>query len=175
MSSLKDQVEILKEDYKDDKVVVMFLRLLGSVGKYIKNNKANAHPGSIKLLNSVYQNLEKVVLDEDLAENLRERLLLGEVETFKKLKDEIAIRKAEIRKKQAAEIKKKEKLEKQEEVIQAKNEDIPEVESEIGEAEVRPSRLAPHEAFYYAMEEIKSIIQAEFKALRAELKLWRES
>jgi len=175
MSSLKDQVELLKEDYKDDKVVVMFLRLLGSVGKYIKNNKANAHPGSIKLLNSVYQNLEKVVLDENLAENMRERLLLGEVETFKKLKDEIAIRKAEIRKKQAAEIKKKEKLEKPEAVIRAQDEDVYTDESQIKEADVATSRLTPHEAFYFAMEEIKGIIQAEFKALRAELKLWRES
>ncbi|MBE9571889.1 MAG: hypothetical protein IMF11_14765, partial [Proteobacteria bacterium] len=36
------------------------------------------------------------------------------------------------------------------------------------------NRMAPHEAFAYALEEIKQMIKAEFKALRAELKLWRE-
>ena len=36
------------------------------------------------------------------------------------------------------------------------------------------NRMAPHEAFAYALEEIKQMIKAEFKSLRAELKLWRE-
>jgi hypothetical protein len=35
-------------------------------------------------------------------------------------------------------------------------------------------KLAPHEAFAIALEEIKKVIQTEFQALRAELKLWRE-
>jgi Flp pilus assembly protein TadB len=35
--------------------------------------------------------------------------------------------------------------------------------------------MPPHEAFAYALEEIKNLIQAEFRALRAEIKLWRES
>jgi hypothetical protein len=40
-------------------------------------------------------------------------------------------------------------------------------ESEMGD-------MAPHEAFSYALMEIKRTIQAEFEALRAELKLWRK-
>ncbi|MBN2244839.1 MAG: hypothetical protein JW755_03235, partial [Candidatus Aminicenantes bacterium] len=35
--------------------------------------------------------------------------------------------------------------------------------------------VSPHEAFAFALDEIKQVIKAEFKALRAELKLWRES
>ena len=34
--------------------------------------------------------------------------------------------------------------------------------------------MPPHEAFSYALEEIRKAIKAEFSALRAELKLWRE-
>jgi hypothetical protein len=34
--------------------------------------------------------------------------------------------------------------------------------------------LPPHEAFLYAVEEMKKTIQAEFSAIRAELKLWRK-
>ena len=34
--------------------------------------------------------------------------------------------------------------------------------------------VSPHEAFSYALMEIKRTIKAEFEALRAELKLWRQ-
>jgi hypothetical protein len=34
--------------------------------------------------------------------------------------------------------------------------------------------MLPHEAFAFALEEIKEVIKVEFKALRAELKLWRD-
>jgi hypothetical protein len=34
------------------------------------------------------------------------------------------------------------------------------------------SRVPPHEVFANALEEIKGVINAEFRALRAELKLW---
>jgi hypothetical protein len=172
MTSLKDQVELLKEELREDKVVVMFLRLLGSVGKYIKNNKANAHPGSIKLLNSVYENLENVILEDKLAENERERLLLGEVEAFKKLKDDIATRKAKIKKKK--DTKEETKIEKvPEEILESQDEE--EEPPEPDEISTVQDQLSPHEAFSFAMEEIKSIIKAEFKALRAELKLWRKT
>ena len=36
------------------------------------------------------------------------------------------------------------------------------------------SRMLPHEAFVFALEEIREVIKAEFKVLRAELRLWRE-
>jgi hypothetical protein len=36
------------------------------------------------------------------------------------------------------------------------------------------SEMTPHEAFAFALEEIKKTIKAEFEALRAEIKLWRQ-
>ena len=42
-------------------------------------------------------------------------------------------------------------------------------------AEARFAEMSPHEAFAYALEEIKDVIRAEFRAVRAEIKLWRES
>jgi hypothetical protein len=42
-------------------------------------------------------------------------------------------------------------------------------------AEARFAGMSPHEAFAYALEEIKDVIRAEFRALRAEIRLWRES
>lgn len=187
MTQLIDQVEKLKEEYKDDNVIVLFLRLLGSVGKYIKVNKAGAHPDAIKLLNTVYINLEKVVLSEGMSETEREKILLKEVKRFKKLKEEIAIRKAVRDKEKKAEPPEEIKpviIEEPQEVDVAIQEEPepPEVEAEeIGPPpeEITPeisdiARMQPHEAFAYALDEIKQVIKAEFKALRAELKLWRE-
>lgn len=149
MTALIKEVGRLEGTYKDDKTLLLFLRLLGSVGKYIKTNKANAHPDAIKLLNSVYNSMEKVVLSEGITEAQKKQTLVTQVKEFKKLKEEIALGKAD-----AAE------------------------EKEVKPVEERmppeASRMPPHEAFVYALEEIKQVINAEFRALRAELKLWRE-
>ena len=80
------QVDVLKEAYKDDKIILMFLQLLGSVGKYIKAKKASADPDVVKLLNSAYAGLEKVLLTEGITETERKKLLIAEVNKFKKLK-----------------------------------------------------------------------------------------
>ena len=149
MTALIKEVGRLEGTYKDDKTLLLFLRLLGSVGKYIKTTKANAHPDAIKLLNSVYNSLEKVVLSEGMTEAQKKETLVAQVREFKKLKEEIALARAG-----AVE---------EEEVKPVEERKPPEV-----------SRMPPHEAFIYALEEIKQVIRAEFRALRAELQLWRK-
>ena len=89
MTKFLDQVDGLKDAYKDDKIVLMFLQLLGSVGKYIKAKKASADPEIVKLLNSAYAGLEKVLLTEGITEAERKKLLLVEVNAFKKLKERL--------------------------------------------------------------------------------------
>jgi HAMP domain-containing protein len=89
MTNFLDQVDGLKEAYKDDKVVLMFLQLLGSVGKYIKAKKESAHPDVVKLLNTAYAGLEKVLLTEDITETERKKLLIAEVNEFKKLRERL--------------------------------------------------------------------------------------
>lgn len=187
MTQLNDEVEELKERYRDDNVIVLFLRLLGSVGKYIKANKASSHPDAIKLLNSVFINLEKVVTSEGMPETDREKMLLGEVKRFKKLKENIAIRKtvgAEEKETEVPEEAEPMIIEEPQKAGVAMQEELrpPEMETE----EIRPlpgeittevsdiAQMQPHEAFAYALDEIKQVIKAEFKALRAEIKMWRE-
>jgi len=149
LDKLIKEIGRLENTYKDDRNLLVFFQLLGSVGKYVKSTKANAHPGAIRLLNSVYNSLEKVVLSEGITEEQKKQTLVTQVKQFKKLKEEIALGKAD-----AAE------------------------EKELKPVEERmppeASRMPPHEAFVYALEEIKQVINAEFRALRAELRLWRE-
>ncbi len=237
MTRLTEQIGRAKNAYNEDKTILLFLQLLDSVGKYIKINKADTHPDAIKLLNSVYTSLEKVALSKGISSAEKEKTLLFEIKRFKKLKEHIALRKAETSKREETpplvserEVVREETpppaLER-EVVREEVTEMIPEirVEAEGIEAPFRDeaaafadtleetpshddlepdilgqeqeielaaqegdrllgdvkdkapasemSGMAPHEAFSYALMEIKRTIKTEFEALRAELKLWR--
>ena len=149
MLGLLTQVDILKETYKDDSVLGVFLQIIGSLGNYIKTNKGKSHPDAIKLLNSAYSNLEKVVLSDGMPEVEKNKMLAGDVSKFKELKKKIT------RKKNASD---------DDKTVNA---------IEIGRKDLK--RMEPHEAFIYALDEIKQVIKVELTALRVELKLWRGS
>jgi hypothetical protein len=176
-----DQVEKLKVTYEYDRIILLFLQILGSLGKYVKANKGSAHPNAIKVLNSVYTSLEKVILTKGISEAEKEKILLVEVKRFKDLKEQVAVRKPETTEKREAktalEIEPKvtePKLKEQKEDIAIQQESEPGERPETGALQSDMSPMTPHEAFAYALEEIKQVLRAEFKALRAELRLWRE-
>lgn len=150
MESLIKELNSLQDFYGEDRIILSFLRLLGSISTYIKVRKGKSHPNAMGLLTSIYEGLEKVALSEGMNRQEREKILLQEVEKFKKLKADIIRRKKE---------------EKMGEL------DGPETER----AAPDPAEMSSHELFAYALEEIKEVIRAEFRALRAEIKLWRES
>jgi len=94
MTKFMEQVDILKDTYKDDKILLMFLQILGSAGKHIKAKKADSDPDVIRLLNSVYAGLEKVILSKGMAEAERKKILFVQVSKFKKVREQMALRKA---------------------------------------------------------------------------------
>jgi hypothetical protein len=168
------QIERCEEFYKQDKDSTLFLQLLGSLAKYIKASGAKAHPNAIKVMKSVYNALEKVALSKDMPEAEREKILLVEVVRFKELKQQIAQRKAEREKKAKARTPKT-----KEPTAEGKGEEkkAREISAHTFQKTLGPdwNRMTPHQAFGYALEEIKQVIKAEFQALRAELRLWREA
>jgi hypothetical protein len=168
------QIERCEEFYKQDKDSALFLQLLGSLGKYIKASGAKAHPNAIKVMKSVYNALEKVALSKDMPEAEREKILLVEVVRFKELKQQIAQRKAEREKKAKARTSKRTGPAGEGQGEEKKD---TEVSGHTFQKALGPdwNRMTPHEAFGYALEEIKQVIKAEFQALRAELRLWREA
>ena len=94
LAKLLEQVKQLSSEYKDDRILLLFLQLLGSIAKYIQNNRVNAHPDSIKLLGSVYRSFEKTAVAEGMPEAERKKLLQEEVVGFKELKKQIASQKS---------------------------------------------------------------------------------
>jgi len=173
MGSFLEEIEHLKDAFSTEKIPGLFLQLLSSVGKYIRNQKARAHPNSIRVLNSVYNSFEKVILENDMPEAEKRKWLYGEVNRFKKLKQDIAKGRAETGRPSP-------------EATEAPppEEAIPEtpVETRSEAAEPSLSALPPQEALPHVLEELKNVLQTEFQGLRAELqelraelRAWRES
>jgi hypothetical protein len=90
MTRFIDQVDRLRQTYKDDRLLLVFLQLLRPLGKYIKANKSRCLPEAIQMLNSVYTNFEKVASAEDMPREQKKKILMAEVERFKELKGQIA-------------------------------------------------------------------------------------
>ncbi len=144
MTILIGELDKLEDKYKDDKNLLLFLRLLATAGKYIKSSKANSHPGAIKMLNSVYKSLEIVLLSKGITEEEKKKILNTHIEEFKKVKEQIALRKVDKARKKEAK------------APEATREEL--------------ARMTPQEALAYVLAEVKQVIRDEFKALREEIK-----
>jgi hypothetical protein len=145
MSSLMEQIDVLKKVYQQDRILLLFLQLLGKIGIYIKTKKADAHPDSIKMLNSVYQSFEKAVLDDKLSESDRKKLLQIEVSRFLELKEKISLK---------------------------KNMHALKIHEKVYPITPQPEKPHMSPELAKAIEEIKKIIRAEFNDMKAELKMW---
>ncbi len=175
MDSLLNEIKNVEYIYSEDKIILTFLQLLGSIGRYVKANKGRAHPQATQVINSVYEALERVALTEGMSRPEKEKMLLEAVAKFRKLKEQVMLRKAEKQQPVVSEVTPSPAPapeEKRISVTESPPEEKAHVETmpEAGFAE-----MSPREAFAYALEEIKDMIRAEFRALRAEIKLWRES
>ena len=162
LEKMLQQVKDLNMTYAHDKTVLTFLQILNAVGVYIKTNRAKAHPSSFKTLNSVFSSLDKVVLTKDMAEADKKKILSTELNRYKKLRTQVAQNKAE---KQKHKIRHPEP----ESAVPESFFQIPNAgEGDFPVAERLPEYFA--NALDKAVEEIKQHIQAEIKALKAELK-----
>ena len=181
MTDFIEQVEILKDRYGDDKILEIFLQLLGDLGKYIKFYKARSHPDAINALKTLYNNMEKMVMSKDMPEAERGKLLLTEVTRFKKLKEQIAKRNADNNSEKdrgtevipAGEIRPKAEKSEKNSAIKEKIKSQEKTTEKILQQTVF-ERMPSNEAFNHVVEEIKHVIKTEFKALRSELNLWSE-
>ena len=99
MEKFSFEVSHLKKIWRDDKLLQIFIQILEALGKYITGAKVNAHPDSVKLLLSVYQALEKVVISPRLTPRGKKKILYAEVEKYDALKVEITSRSERVQKK----------------------------------------------------------------------------
>jgi len=160
MNRFLEEVELLKIKFQGEKIPRMYLQILDSVGKYIRKRKVRSHPESIRLLSSAYKSFEKALMNPETPKAEKRKALYKEITKLKLLKEKIG-------------------REKSEHIPPRAPEEAPQMPPTEPEAAPpsTPGMKAPvpaHEAFAYALEEIKQVIKSEFQAIRAELKLWRE-
>ena len=89
MERFLSQIDSLKTRFGEDRILIMFLQLLGSLGLYVKTNKGKAHPIAFKLLNSVYISFENAASPGKISPSEKKKLLYLELNKYKELKEQI--------------------------------------------------------------------------------------
>ncbi len=79
----------LRDIWAGEKINLVYVQALEKISKYIYQKKANSHPSAIKLLLTLYHNLEKIVSSYDLSEEQKKAILLEDVKRFESLKRHI--------------------------------------------------------------------------------------
>jgi hypothetical protein len=177
LSAFLSQIAKLKNTYKNEKIILMFLQLLGSLGEYIKTNRGNAHPKTFKILNSVFSRLEDIVSNEDLKESEKIKILRIEMDKYKQLRTQVSKKKATEALQGKAKLLLKdltaEKRPKKQPI------DMRPVRASAITAEKKQvsgsTTAKPDATLAEAVEELKKFIHSELNALRQELKRIQKS
>ncbi len=182
MQKLGEEIGKLEKNFKKDKITVAFLQLLGSLGKYIRKKRAEAHPDSIRLLHSVYEQLELVMLSKKLSDAEKKKMLIAQVTKYKSLKEEILVSKEAPGESRKSSEKKTKRYRETGEAVDAAHVYETKSEDRSGNRLISDTGALPAgdlsaigREILSAMEEIRKTIQSELSELRAELKRWREN
>ena len=157
------QVDTLKSRYQDDRILVMFLQLLGSLGLYVKSNKGNAHPSAFSLLNSVYASFAKAALPGKISSSEKKKLLYVELNKYKELKEQIGF--SRDGNKEAA---LDNKIPAQEAVTKSGGPQPPAEDHDdlFDEGAAHPAGGITSQQFEAALEDLKQLIRDEFQKMR---------
>ncbi len=82
----------LKDIWAGEKINLVYVQALEKISKYIYHKKADSHPNAIKLLLTLYHNLEKIVSTPELTDEERSEILIEDVRRFEGLKKVIGKR-----------------------------------------------------------------------------------
>jgi hypothetical protein len=89
LDSFINQVNGLFEHFSGDKASQKLLKILHSLGKYLRAHKSKAHPDTIKRIMAVYSTLEEFVTSDELSQSDKEKMLKEEIKQFQRLKSQI--------------------------------------------------------------------------------------
>ena len=145
LDSFQDHIRLLKEAFQRDKIISMFLQILGSLGQYVKTSRGNVHPSTFMVLNSVFARLEEIVTSPAMPASVRKKLLQAEMTGYQELRDKILKRRAAVQPRATA--------------------------PTAAPATPVPGAAAPPETLAQAIEELKAFIRSELKTLKEELRI----
>lgn len=149
------QIDSLKTRFGEDRILVMFLQLLGSLGLYVKTNKGQAHPSAFKLLNSVYGSFENAASPGKISPSEKKKLLYVELNKYKELKEQIET----VREPEPAPMRTPASNKSSEEAPQLSDDDTPQ------QSDVAVTR----QYFDEVVDNLKSMILAELNKIREDI------
>ena len=92
LSDLIEEAEKLLPQYESDRMGHALLRMLRSLGYYIRKRKAQAHPDAIKRIMSVFESFDKIARHPEIDSHLKLSILSKEINAFKNLKQQVDVR-----------------------------------------------------------------------------------
>lgn len=157
----------LQKMHGADLVNRKWFELLIGIGNYILKRKADIHPEAIRLLHAIFQDVDATFFPDRMPEMQRRARLLERIAEYNRLRD--IVRSVAPGERTAESMPAKREASKDTAAESRKQADEY-AESAVSRAD---GNLALHDAFVNAMEELRNLVQAEFRALRAEIRLWR--
>ena len=89
LARFDDELEYLNEIWKKEKIYLAFLRILRALGRYIHSHKAATHSDAIRVLYSVYNGLEKILISPEMGQARKVQIVQGELQKYNDLKQRI--------------------------------------------------------------------------------------
>ncbi|NPU84476.1 MAG: hypothetical protein HPY65_08290 [Syntrophaceae bacterium] len=178
LNRLDAELSGLQDLYRHERTVLGFLRILRFLERYIRVKQGDSHTESIRLLFSVYDDLERIILSKTVSEDMKRAILVADIGKYRDWVENIDLSAPP-------------EADAGENVTPVAAEpgspapeflpEVPAVEAPVEqpvEAFEHPApdpcaamqNMEPHEAFAYALEEIKKTIHREFEELRAEIR-----
>ena len=148
LDSFQDHIRLLKEVFQRDKIISMFLQILGSLGQYVKASRGNVHPSTFMVLNSVFTRLEEIVTSPAMPASVRKKLLQAEMTGYQELRDKILKRRASVQPSPTGR-----------------------ATAPTPAATPAPGAAVPPETLAQAIEELKAFIRSELNTLKEELRI----
>jgi len=90
LQDFNDELLVLKEEQREDKVNLVYIQALEKIGKYIAKEKSNSNHNAVKLLQTFFYTLEKNISSGTVTDEERKKALAEDVKKFEKLKDQIS-------------------------------------------------------------------------------------
>jgi len=92
-----EELLALRDVWAGEKINLVYVQALEKVSKYIYACKADAHPSAIKLLLTLYHNLEEIVSSENMTNEQKMAILREDVKAFEHLKVQVKRNMAAVR------------------------------------------------------------------------------
>jgi hypothetical protein len=163
LNRLMTEIDALLMVQEKDNPITLSLKLLGSVGKYLQKNRADAHPESIGFFQEIFQCIEWLSAGEAASEEEKRQRVRENVAKFKSLKEKIATRRDKGPTVRSEPLPSEEKPAKEAVTEAGSRRDEKEGES-FDEIVDLMAKMKPQEAFAYMLVEIKKAIREELNS-----------